>query len=99
MERNRKKDYLRSIILYLCSYYNMLILKLLLAQQIGVKTKVVKLEVMTRFEVKKFNGRNDFRRYTLYQFWYGLSKTLSGKETLLVIMSNEENNELMKKYV
>lgn len=30
----------------------MLILKLLLAQQIGIKAKIVKLEVMTKFEAK-----------------------------------------------
>ena len=55
----------------------------------------------TKFEVEKFDGRNDFNlwrvkmRALLVQ--QGLSKSLKGIEALPTTMYNEENDELMEK--
>ena len=55
----------------------------------------------TMFEVEKFDGRNDFSLWRIKMhallFQQRLSKTLKGKEALLTMVSNEENDELMEK--
>ena len=57
--------------------------------------------MLTKFEVEKFDGRNNFSlwhikmRALLVQ--QRLSKVLKGIEALLTTMSDEENDELMEK--
>ena len=55
----------------------------------------------TKFEVEKFDGRNDFNLWRVKMcallVQQGLSKSLKGVEALPTTMYNEENDELMEK--
>ena len=90
-------------ILFSFSYYFLPIIILCrgFTEQIGIRASVIRPGMLTKFEVEKFDGRNNFSlwhikmRALLVQ--QRLSKVLKGIEALLTTMSDEENDELMEK--
>ena len=71
------------------------------SQQIGIKAWVIRLRITTKFEVDKFNGRDDFSLWHVKMcallIQQGLSKALKGRKALPSMMFDEKNDKLMEK--
>ena len=72
-----------------------------MSQHISIKTKAIRPRMTTKFEIEKFDGKNEFSLWRIkiraLMVQQELSKALKGRKAQPTTMSDEENDELMEK--